>query len=243
MRKTINILDVPYDVVTMDEAVLKSLEFIKKEGNQMICTPNPEIVMSARKDSDLMNILNSADLVIPDGIGIVWASQYTKTKLPERVSGYDLTQSLFEKLKDTDYTVYFFGGEPGVAALAAKQMMKKFNGLKIVGTRNGYFSKEEEQKIILEINRLKPSLLLVGLGSPKQEKWIYENKRILGAALSIGVGGSFDVMAGKVKRAPEVFCKLGLEWFYRLVKQPTRIKRMVELPKFALTVLKNKNRM
>lgn len=243
MRNLTKVLGVPYDVLTMDEAVKKAIELMDEEKNNMVCTPNPEIVMAARKDDELMKILNLSDMVIADGIGVVWASKYTKKRLPERVAGYDLTQRLFNELKDTHKTIFFFGGAPGVAKEAAEKMMKKYPGLNIVGTRNGYFSKEEEVKIVSDIKVLKPDLLLVGLGAPKQEKWIYKYKDEIGAGLSIGVGGSFDVMADKVKRAPDIFCKLGLEWFYRLIKQPTRIKRMMQLPKFALTVLKNKNRM
>ncbi len=243
MRNLTKVLGVAYDVLTMDEAVKKAIELMDQEKNNMVCTPNPEIVMAARKDDELMKILNLSDMVIADGIGVVWASKYTKKRLPERVAGYDLTQRLFNELKDTHKTIFFFGGAPGVAKEAAEKMMKKYPGLNIVGTRNGYFSKEEEVKIVSDIKALKPDLLLVGLGAPKQEKWIYKYKDEIGAGLSIGVGGSFDVMADKVKRAPDIFCKLGLEWFYRLIKQPTRIKRMMQLPKFALTVLKNKNRM
>ena len=122
-------------------------------------------------------------MVIADGIGVVWASKYTKKRLPERVAGYDLTQRLFNELKDTHKTIFFFGGAPGVAKEAAEKMMKKYPGLNIVGTRNGYFSKEEEVKIVSDIKALKPDLLLVGLGAPKQEKWIYKYKDEIGAGL------------------------------------------------------------
>ena len=136
------------------------------------------------------------------------------------------------------HTVYFFGGAPGVAQKAAEMMEIKYPGLKIVGVHNGYFDEKEERKIIADIKRVQPSLLLVGLGSPKQEKWIYNNLRLTGAKVAIGIGGSFDVMSGNLKRAPKIFCKLGLEWFYRLITQPTRFKRMLKLPKFVVTVLK-----
>ena len=121
-------------------------------------------------------------------------------------------------------------------------MMKKYPGLKVVGVHNGYFDEKEEKRIIQDIKTKFPSILLVGLGAPKQEKWIYDNIRLTGAKVAIGVGGSFDVMAGNVKRAPKIFQKLGLEWFHRLITQPTRWKRMMRLPKFALTVLKTKGR-
>ena len=179
---------------------------------------------------------------MPDGIGVVWASRYSEILLTERVAGYDLTQNIFSRIAGKNESVYFFGGAPGVASTAARQMKKVYPGLKIVGGHNGYFDAEEEKKIIADIKRLSPSILLVGLGAPKQEKWIYEHLEEVGAKVAIGVGGSFDVMAGNVKRAPKLFRKLGLEWFYRLITQPTRWRRMMRLPKFALTVLRKQKK-
>lgn len=242
MSKKTHVLGVPFDAVTMEQAVAKAKKMLTEEGQHFICTPNPEIVMEARKDKELMNILHEADMVIPDGIGVVWASKYSETRLTERVAGYDLTQNLMAELAATGQTFYFFGGAPGVASAAARMMMKKYPGLKVVGVHNGYFDEKEEKKIIQDIKTKSPSILLVGLGAPKQEKWIYDNIRLVGAKVAIGVGGSFDVMAGNVKRAPKIFRKLGLEWFYRLITQPTRWRRMMRLPKFALTVLKTKGR-
>lgn len=242
MRKQTHVLGVPFDVVTMEEAVAKAKKLLKEDGQHIICTPNPEIVMEAQKDKELMDILHEADMVVPDGIGVVWASKYSETRLTERVAGYDLTQNLMAELAATGETFYFFGGAPGVASTAARKMMKKYPGLKVVGVHNGYFDEKEEKKIIQDIKTKSPSILLVGLGAPKQEKWIYDNIRLTGAKVAIGVGGSFDVMAGNVKRAPKIFQKLGLEWFHRLITQPTRWKRMMRLPKFALTVLKTKGR-
>jgi len=239
MRKVTHILNVPFDVVSMEEAVEKTMGFLGQSGHHIICTPNPEIVMEAQEIPELMEILQAADMVIADGIGVVLASKLTKTPLKERVAGYDLTQNLFNQLKDTDETIYFFGGSPGIAAVAAKRMAHRYPGLKIVGVHNGYFDAKDEKKIIDDIKKLSPSILLVGLGAPKQEKWIYENMRLVNAKVSIGIGGSFDVMAGKVQRAPRIFQKMGLEWFYRLLKQPTRIARMMRLPKFVLRVLRN----
>ncbi len=242
MRKITHILNVPFDAVTMKEAVARVNILLHTEGQHFICTPNPEIVMEAQKDRELMSILREADLVVPDGIGVVWASKYSAIPLKERVAGYDLTQNIFAELAGTEHTVYFFGGAPGIAAEAARKMVRKYPELKIVGIHNGYFDAKEEKKIIRDIKNLSPSILLVGLGAPKQEKWIYENMRLFQAKLSIGVGGSFDVMAGHVKRAPKLFQRLGLEWFYRLITQPTRWRRMLRLPAFAFTVLKMRKR-
>ena len=242
MSKKTHVLGVPFDAVTMEQAVAKAKKMLAEEGQHFICTPNPEIVMEAQKDKELMNILHEADMVIPDGIGVVWASKYSEIHLKERVAGYDLTQNLMAELAATGETFYFFGGAPGVASTAARMMMKKYPGLKVVGVHNGYFDEKEEKKIIQDIKTKSPSILLVGLGAPKQEKWIYDNIRLVRAKVAIGVGGSFAVMAGNVKRAPKIFQKLGLEWFHRLITQPTRWRRMMRLPKFALTVLKTKGR-
>lgn len=242
MRKQTYVLGVPFDAVNMNEAVAKTVGMLQEEKQHIICTPNPEIVMEAQKDAALMSILEEADLVVPDGIGVVWASKYSEIRLTERVAGYDLTQNLMAELAATEETFYFFGGAPGVASAAARKMTKKYPGLKIVGVHNGYFDEKEEKRIIQDIKAKSPSVLLVGLGAPKQEKWIYDNLRLTGAKIAIGVGGSFDVMAGNVKRAPKIFQKLGLEWFHRLITQPTRWKRMMRLPKFALTVLRRKGR-
>lgn len=242
MRKMTQILDVPFDALTMAEAVEKVMGFLADGKQHYICTPNPEIVMEAQQDKELMKILREADLVVPDGIGVVWASRYSEILLTERVAGYDLTQNIFSRIAGKNETVYFFGGAPGVVSNAARQMKKVYPGLKIVGGHNGYFDAEEEKKIIADIKRLSPSILLVGLGAPKQEKWIYEHLEEVGAKVAIGVGGSFDVMAGNVKRAPKLFRKLGLEWFYRLITQPTRWRRMMRLPKFTLTVLRKQKK-
>ncbi len=240
MRKMTQILDVPFDAVNMAEAVAIVKGFLQDGKQHYICTPNPEIVMEAQQDKELMRILREADLVVPDGIGVVWASRYSEIRLTERVAGYDLTQNIFQAIAGSAESVYFFGGAPGVASTAARQMKKKYPQLNIVGGHNGYFDDAEEKKILADIKRLAPSILLVGLGAPKQEKWIAAHIEELGVKVAIGVGGSFDVMAGNVKRAPKLFQKLGLEWFYRLITQPTRWRRMMRLPKFACTVLKKK---
>lgn len=236
----VNILGVLFDCVTMAEATQKILSLLDQEEKYLIVTANPEIVMEAQKSSAFCNTINRGDLVVADGIGVVIGSKIIKKPLPERVAGYDLIQNVFNVIKDTNKTVYFFGASPQVAELAAKKMMEKYPGLKIVGTHDGYFDEEEEKVIIEEINRLKPDLLLVGLGAPKQEKWWINNKEQLDVKVCVGVGGSFDGFSGKLKRAPKIFIKLGLEWFYRLIKQPTRFKRMLRLPLFLLLVLRKR---
>lgn len=245
-----DILGVPINNLNMNEASSLVLLYMdeenKNENNELIkdakiiFTPNPEFVMLALKDKSFMKILNSSDLNIADGIGVVIGSKILGYPLKERVAGYDLTQNIFNIIKNKEKTVYFLGASEKVIQEAKSNMELKYKGLKIVGVHNGYFSEKEEQLIIEEINNLQPDLLLVGLGCPRQEKWIFENKGKIKTKVMIGVGGSFDVMSGNVKRAPKLFIKLNLEWFYRLITQPTRFKRMIKLPLFIVEVLKYK---
>jgi N-acetylglucosaminyldiphosphoundecaprenol N-acetyl-beta-D-mannosaminyltransferase len=239
MSDICKILGVPFNNVSPKAAEKIVFSYLNDENSKAkIYTPNPEMVMEAQKNPEFMQILNESTLTVPDGIGIIYGSKFTKTPIKARVAGYDLVQGVFELMKDTDKTVYFFGGAPGVTDAAKTEMEKKHKGLKVVGTANGYFDEKREQEIISEINEKKPDLLLVGIGFPKQEKWIHNHiNELNGVKAAIGVGGSFDVMSGRTKRAPKFFQKLGLEWFYRLITQPTRAGRMLQLPIFMLTVM------
>lgn len=231
-----NILNINFDVIQIDDATQKLINAIENNEKCFVVTPNPEIVMIAQKDLELKKIINSADLVIADGIGIVLASKFNKIKIKNRVAGYDLVQKFFSMSKN--YKIYFLGSSSQIIELAKKNMQEKFKNINIVGAHNGFFDNEEE--IINQINLLNPDVLLVGMGAPKQEKWIYKYKDKLNAKVFIGIGGSFDVMSGKIKRAPTIFQKLGLEWLYRLIKQPKRFWRMLALPKFLVAVLLKK---
>lgn len=231
-----NILGVPINNVNLNEALGLVLLYLDGDEKKVIFTPNPEFVINALEDKQFMDILNKSSLNIPDGIGILIGGKILGYNIKERVAGFDLVQAIFSKIKYTDKTVYFLGSSQENIFLAKKMMQQKYNGLNIVGTHHGYFNDEEGNIIIEQINNLKPDLLLVGLGSPRQEKWIYNNLDKINAKVFIGVGGSFDVMSGNVKRAPKIFIKLNLEWFYRLITQPTRFKRMLKLPLFIFKV-------
>lgn len=238
MGKRISVLGVPFDIITMEQTIEQILTFMQGNECKSVYTPNPEMIMTAREDQEFAEVLQNGDLVIPDGIGVVIASRLGKNPLPERVAGYDTVQNLFQRMKDTSFTVYFLGAAPGIAEEAAQKMKAKYPGLQIVGWHHGYFTKEDEPAILKEINETKPDLLLVGLGFPRQEKWIAVHQKQLPVKVCIGVGGSFDGMSGKVKRAPVFFQKIGLEWFYRLLRQPTRWRRMLQLPVFLWHVAK-----
>ena len=233
----INILGVKISALNMEESVNKAKEFLLGDKTSVIFTPNSEIVMNAYKDKNFLDIINSADMRTPDGIGLIYASKILKTPLRERVAGFDLTMNLLGSLNDMGKSVYFFGSAPGIAMEAKTKIEEKYPGINVCGVSDGYFDEIKEKKIIDDINNKNPDLLLVCLGSPKQETWIFNHKNELKCKLMMGVGGTLDVISGNVKRAPDIFIKLGLEWFYRLLKQPSRIGRMMALPKFLITVI------
>lgn len=235
--KKIDILGVLVDHVDMNEAFGRLQGWLSEDTPHAVFTPNSEIIMVAYKDAEFCNTLNSGDLIVADGIGVVYASKILKAPLPERVAGFDLASKLIESVKDGNHSLYFFGGKPGVAELAIKNLTEKYPALSVCGFSDGYFDEAKEKEIIHDIKTKKPDILFVCLGAPKQEKWIAEHKNELGAKILLGVGGSLDVWAGTVERAPEKYQKAGLEWFYRLMKQPSRFFRMMALPKFGLTVL------
>jgi len=228
------ILGVKIDAVTKQEALDKLLGFLEGDINHTVFTPNPEFVLEAGKDGEFKNILNKGDLVVPDGVGLIIASRFAGTRLKERVTGCDLVFSLFDAVKDAGRTVYFFGGKPGVAERAKSNMEERYPGLSIVGCSDGYCDKKRERAVIREIQALKPDILLVFNSFPNQEKWIYEHRNRLPVKITAGLGGSVDIMAGTVRRAPALMRRLGLEWFWRLLCQPSRIKRMYKLPWFLI---------
>jgi N-acetylglucosaminyldiphosphoundecaprenol N-acetyl-beta-D-mannosaminyltransferase len=237
MRKTVDVLGIPVDAVTMAEAVEKVGRFIEEGGKHVIFTPNAEIIMQAQRDPELKDILKNADMLTADGAGVVLASGMLGNRLPEKVSGVDLVQEIFRTFASKGLRCFLFGARPGVAEEAAVNIIKDNPGIVVAGCRNGYFSDEECDEIIAEINKSAPDLLLVALGAPKQEKWISKHLDKLDVKVCIGVGGTLDVLSGKVRLAPEFFRKSGLEWFYRLCREPRRAKRMLDLPRFMLRVI------
>jgi N-acetylglucosaminyldiphosphoundecaprenol N-acetyl-beta-D-mannosaminyltransferase len=230
------ILGVEFDNINLSEAIEKIEGFIRSGKPHLIVTPNPEMVAYAQKDKDYKSILNSADLRLPDGVGIVLASRMLGENVKERVAGVDLIGALAGHAEAKRYSVYILGSKPGVAREAALALQKKFKDLKIAGTYHGYFSEEEEKKVIENINSTKPHILLVGIGFPKQEKFLAKNILSLKVPVMISVGGGIDVLAGKVRRAPGWMQRTGLEWFYRLLSEPGRFQRMKILPYFIYKV-------
>ncbi len=224
------VLGVEFDDVTMAEAVERALALIEARECRYVVTPNPEIVMLAKENAKLKSALAGAALVLPDGVGIVKGAKILGRPMKEKVPGIDFACGVMSRLAEQGGSVYLFGAKPGVAEKAAETLGARFPGLVIAGTSDGYFS--DDAPIIEKIKKAEPDLLLVCLGAPKQELWMAKEEGALPAGLMCGLGGSLDVFAGTVKRAPESWQKLGLEWLYRLMKEPRRIGRMMKLPLF-----------
>ena len=229
----VDVLGVAFDNVTMDEAVDRALELLEQDGPHLVATPNPEIVQRANQDPEYAGILAKADLVIPDGIGVVYAAKILGRPLKGRVPGVDLASALMGRMAGTDKRLFLLGAAPGVAEQAAVNLRAAYPGLVICGTHDGYF--KEDGPVVDAIREARADVVFVCLGFPKQEKWAAAHGGAAGARLYIGLGGALDVFAGKVARAPEGFQKLGLEWLYRLIKQPSRIGRMAKLPLFLVS--------
>ena len=225
-----DVLGVGFDNVTKAEAVERALELIDAREGRYVVTPNPEIVMLAKENPALKEALAGADIVLPDGAGIVKGAAILGRPMKEKVPGIDFACGVMARLAERGGSVYLFGAKPGVAEAAAETLRTKFPGLVISGTSDGYFS--DDGPIIEKIKDAAPDFLLVCLGAPKQELWIAKMSGKLPVGLMVGLGGSLDVFAGTVKRAPEAWQKLDLEWLYRLLKEPRRIGRMMKLPLF-----------
>lgn len=231
----VDVLGVAFDNVTMDEAVDRALELLELEGPHLAATPNPELVQRANKDPEFARILADADLVIPDGVGVIYAAKILGRPLKARVPGIDFAAALLGRIAGTGKRLFLLGAAPGVAEQAAVNLRAAHPGLVVCGAHDGYF--QEDGPVIDAIRKARADLVFVCLGAPKQEKWIAANGEAAGARLYVGLGGSLDVFAGKVERAPARFQRLGLEWLYRLMKEPSRIGRMAKLPLFLVSAV------
>lgn len=228
----INVLGVGFDNITMDQAVAEGIRLMSTEGPHYVATPNPEIVEICREDPEAREAVNGADLVLADGIGVIYGAKLLGTPLKGRVTGIGFAQGLMERMAGNGRSLYLLGAKPGVAERAAENLARQYPGLQIAGTHDGYFS--EDGPVTEDIRASGADVVFVCLGAPKQEKWMRRNGEAAGAHLMVGLGGCLDVFSGEVKRAPAVFQKLGLEWLYRLAANPSRIGRMVKLPLFLI---------
>lgn len=235
------ILGVPVDAVRFAEAVRLAEEWVANGEGGIIAALNPEKVLAARRDPELLAFLEQARLRIPDGIGIVWASRWRGGRVRERVTGVDLFYALVAKAAERQWPVYLLGAAPGVAERAAARLSDAYPGLQIVGTHHGYLqSPEEEGQVVADIRGSGAWVLFVAMGSPRQERFLAQYYPATGVRLAMGVGGTFDVAAGLVARAPRLVQLVGLEWLYRAVRQPTRYRRTLSLLHFVREVLRER---
>ena len=236
----VNILGVGFDNVTMDEALARGEELLCAEGAHYVVTPNPEIVETCRADAAANAAVNGADLVLPDGIGVVYGAKLLHMPLKGRVPGIEFGTGMLERCARLGKRVYLLGAKPGIAEQAAENLMERFPGLVIAGTHDGYF--KEDAPIAAAIRESGADMALVCLGAPKQELFMANYGEATGCHLLMGLGGSLDIFAGAAQRAPEFYCKHNLEWFYRLIKNPSRIGRMMKLPLFLVHVAGEKRK-
>lgn len=239
MVKTTNVLSIPVAQMTRTQVLQKIKKHLKTSAEQLfIVTANPEIIMLTKEDATYRKAVLQADYVLPDGIGVMIGAKILGDPLPEKIPGYELVHDLLQLSSNEGFSVYFYGAKKGIAQQAADNAKALYQGLDVAGIMDGYhYHGEEAADWIQQSN---PNIIFVAMGAPRQEQWIAEYKARFPNSVLIGVGGSFDVLSGAVKRAPKFWTKRNLEWFYRLVTQPTRAKRMLKIPLFLLAVLKEK---
>ena len=235
MSEKINIRGIGVDNVNLSEATAICEDFIKSGSFHSVFTPNSEIIQLCVEKPEFLPLFNSADLVTPDGIGVIYASKILGTPLKCKTAGYDLGIEVVKLSNEKGYKIFFLGGKPGIAEAARDKLLETYPNAVFVGCHDGYFKKngEENDAVVDEINKAAPDVLFVCFGVPAQEQWIAANRdKLRSVKLCLALGGSLDGYSGNVRRAPDIFIRLGLEWFYRLCKEPRRIGRMMKLPKF-----------
>ncbi len=232
----INVLGVRFDNLTADEALARGAQLLAEPGFHYVVTPNPEFILASEKDEEFRSILNAADLVLPDGIGVVYSAKLLGTPLKGRCPGIEFAEGMLAHLDNVGGRLFLLGAKPGVAEEAGRRICEKHPGIILCGTHDGYF--KEDEPVVQAIQAARPDLLFVCLGAPRQEKWMAAHGPRTGAKLAAGLGGSLDVFAGAVERAPEGWQKLNLEWAYRLKKEPKRIGRMAKLPLVLVKAIK-----
>jgi N-acetylglucosaminyldiphosphoundecaprenol N-acetyl-beta-D-mannosaminyltransferase len=234
----INVLGVPIDRVDMSDCLSRIEGFIGSGVPHLIVTADASGIVQAQSDPGLLELYKNADLVTPDSAGVLWAAKRQGQPLKERVSGVDIVDQICRLSSEVGWRIYFLGAAPGVAEEAAERLRLKHPGCNIVGTRHGYFPPESDAVVAAEVAESRPDVLFVGMGIPRQEKFIRATQEIVGAKASLGIGGSFDVFSGHVKRAPKTLQRLRLEWLWRLLQNPKKIGKVMLLPRFVSMVLR-----
>jgi N-acetylglucosaminyldiphosphoundecaprenol N-acetyl-beta-D-mannosaminyltransferase len=241
LSKQTKILTLNINNIKMQELIEQLIDIIQNNNEKkLIYTPNSEIVVRAYDDPAFSELLNQADFLVPDGAGLLLAARLIGDPLQERVAGFDLMRNLLKQAADKDISFYFLGGKPGIIDSAVNNIKSKLPELNMAGFHHGYLDQDLTESVIKDINEKQPDILLVGMGVPRQEKFFSKYFDELQIKVGLTVGGSFDVWAGQVDRAPLWMQKLYLEWFYRLLQEPTRWKRMMAIPRFIYLVLKEK---
>jgi N-acetylglucosaminyldiphosphoundecaprenol N-acetyl-beta-D-mannosaminyltransferase len=245
MRNSIRVLDVDVDAVTLSEAVAligEAVDARRGHGGStfQVATVNPEFVMLARRDREFRAILRGASLRTPDAIGLMMAARILGRRFPERVPGVELVQSLARAAAAHGYRLFLLGAGPGVAEAAAGRLVEDTPGLQVAGTFAGDASEAGDRESLARIRDVRPDIVLVAYGAPAQERWAHRNLPVCGAAVAIGVGGTFDYLAGRVPRAPYLVRRIGFEWLFRLITQPWRARRMAVLPVFLAHVFRQR---
>lgn len=234
-------MGVPIDVATFD-SMLQAIRTWIAAGDRtyQICTVSPEFVMIAQDDPSFMRVLHAADLCVADGVGLLFAARFLGHRLPERVTGSDGVPLIARQAAREGWKLFLLGAAPGIAEKAAARLVEDNPGLQIVGTHAGSPAVRDEEAIVARVNASGADILLVAYGAPNQDKWIARNRDRLNVAVAMGVGGTFDFLAGVVPRAPRWMRRMALEWLYRLYKQPWRWRRMLRLPRFAWAVISHR---
>ncbi|GGB32343.1 WecB/TagA/CpsF family glycosyltransferase [Virgibacillus dakarensis] len=229
---SVTIMDIPFLNTTKDDFLHQYLfPRLADQKKSFVVTANPEIVMRAKEDTTYKEIIQSANYVIPDGSGILMAAKYKNEPLQERIPGYDLMLDLLKHAEEKGYSCYFLGAKESVNEKVVKEVNRQYPGLKIAGHHHGFFAIDDPE-MAATVKTANPDLIFVALGVPRQEMWIAKHKDQFAKGLFIGIGGSFDIIAGETKRAPQLWINLNLEWLYRLIKQPTRFKRILKVFEF-----------
>ncbi len=241
-QNRVEILGIGVDSVNMVEAIAIIEEFIANGKPSIVVTADASGIVAAQTDEHWRKIMEDADLVTPDSVGVLWAAGKVGSPLEERVSGVDIVEKLAELSAKKGYRLYFLGAAPGVAQAAANALSSRFPGTVIGGVQDGYFSAAEVPEIVARIREVKPDVLFVAMGIPKQEMFITEHMNEIAAKVSIGVGGSFDVFSGNVKRAPKFVQNLRMEWLWRLIQNPRKWRKVATLPKFWWLVMRSGRR-
>ncbi|MGG6312631.1 WecB/TagA/CpsF family glycosyltransferase [Paenibacillus macerans] len=237
---TVSVFGVPVSKWGMKETVAYLTEAVSARTPHHIITANPIMMMAAIENFEYKAMMQTAELIVPDGTGLVWAAQKGGDPVAERVPGYELLHELMKQGERQGWKVYLLGSAPDVIKETARRLTLQYPGTEIVGYRDGFFGQDQDREVVDEIIKAAPDLLFVARGAETQEPWIAKYKDVLRVPVMMGVGGSFDIISGRTKRAPMAFRKLRLEWLYRLLKEPTRFRRMLALPKFAVRVLREK---